>query len=106
MKKMCGIIFLLFCFVANAQKTDTNLQNEISDMLQGFHGNIGVYVYDLRKNRVAAINADTIYPTASIVKIPICIGVMHKIYKGNWQRFVNYNSFARLLIMDFLQFPF
>ena len=31
---------------------------------------------------MAAVNADTIFPTASMVKVPILIGVMHKIYNG------------------------
>ncbi len=82
MKKMFSIIFFILGFTSNAQKIDKHLQNEISGTIEGFHGNAGVYVYDLKKNRIAAINADTIYPTASIVKIPILIGAMHKIYNG------------------------
>jgi len=39
-------------------------------------------VHDLKKNKIAAIHADSIFPTASMVKIPIVIGVMDKITKG------------------------
>ena len=85
MKKLPGIIFLIVAFTANAQKTDKHLQNEISGIIDSFHGKVGVYVYDLKKNRIAAVNADTVYPTASIVKIPILIGAMHKIYDGQLQ---------------------
>lgn len=76
---------MITSFTAAAQKTDKKLQAQISDALNGFHGNMGVFVYDLTKNKIAAVNADTIYPTASIVKIPILIGVMHKIYNGELQ---------------------
>lgn len=85
MKQIMVCLFLIASFTAAAQKIDKKLQAQISDALNGFHGNMGVFVYDLTKNKIAAVNADTIYPTASIVKIPILIGVMHKIYNGELQ---------------------
>jgi len=65
-----------------AQKTDTHLQKKISELLKGFNGNVGVFVYEIRGNKIAAVNADTIFPTASMVKVPILIGLMHKIENG------------------------
>ncbi|MEP7319287.1 MAG: serine hydrolase, partial [Panacibacter sp.] len=47
-----------------------------------FNGNIGVYVHDLKHNKTVAVNADTIFPTASIVKLSILTGIMNKIEKG------------------------
>ncbi len=85
MRKCTWFIFLFFPFAVSAQKTDKQLQNEVANLLQGFNGQAGVYVYDLSKNKTIAINADTIFPTASMVKIPISIGVMHKIYNGELQ---------------------
>jgi beta-lactamase class A len=41
-----------------------------------------VYVKNLKNNKTVAINADTIFPTASMVKIPILIGTMDRINKG------------------------
>lgn len=64
---------------ANAQKTDKDLQSQINELVKGFHGTVGIFVHDLNKNRIAYYNADTIFPTASIVKIPIMIGIMNKI---------------------------
>lgn len=75
----------LCCFSINAQKTDKKLQKEIEQLLQGFNGNIGVYVHDLKKNKTAAVNQDSIFPTASMVKIPILIGIMDKIEKKELQ---------------------
>jgi len=64
---------------AIAQKTDKKLEKQIGDLVTGFHGTIGIYVHELKKNRVASFNADTVFPTASIVKIPIMIGIMDRI---------------------------
>ncbi len=83
MKRYCSLI-LLFSFLniaVTAQKTDKKLYSKVAELLQGFNGNVGVYIKDLKKDKVVAINADTIFPTASIVKIPILIGVMDKIDK-------------------------
>lgn len=82
MKKLIAFIFLFTSFFAHAQKTDKTLQNKITKLVEGFNGEVGVYVYDLTNNKIATVNGDTIYPTASMVKIPILIGVMHKINEG------------------------
>ena len=82
MKKLSLFVFLLVSIGTNAQKTDSRLQNEITNLIKDFKGDVGVYVYDMSKNKIAAVNADTIFPTASMVKIPIFIGLMHKIYNG------------------------
>jgi len=65
-----------------AQKTDKKLEQQLKQLISGFRGDVGIYVLDAKKNKTAAINADTVFPTASIVKIPIMIGVMDKIAKG------------------------
>lgn len=82
MKNLLILIFFLASINISAQKKDKHLQREIAELLKGFNGDVGVYVYDISKNKVATINADTIFPTASMVKIPILIGIMHKIYNG------------------------
>lgn len=82
MKKLLVFILLLVSISVAAQKTDYHLQNEITNLVKGFNGDVGVYVYDIPKNKITAVNADTIFPTASMVKIPIFIGLMHKIHNG------------------------
>jgi len=82
MRILLACIFSLVSISVAAQKTDKKLQNEISNLLQGFKGDVGVYVYDISKNKIATVNADTIFPTASMVKVPIFIGLMHKIHNG------------------------
>lgn len=80
----------LFCLplIAFSQKTDKKLQSKLQDAISGFNGDIGLYVKNLRTGKTVAINADTIFPTASIVKVPILLGIMDKINKGE----LNYDS--------------
>ena len=78
---------LLFCIAifslsAHAQKTDHKLQSQLQQAIAGFNGEVAVFVKDLKSGKIVAINADTIFPTASIVKIPILVGVMDKIEKS------------------------
>jgi beta-lactamase class A len=91
---LCIILICLYGQQVAAQHIDRKLQNQLESLVKGFHGDIGVYVKDLRKNRIAAINADTVFPTASIVKVPILIGLMDKMNRGelNYQQQLIYKD--------------
>lgn len=83
MRKIISVVLCLHCTIfLFGQKTDKKLQAKIEEAIKGFNGDIGVYVKDLRSGKTVSINADTIFPTASIVKVPILIGVMDKIQRG------------------------
>lgn len=82
MRFILAVSFLIIFTGAAAQKTDKKLEKQISALISGFRGDVGVYVHELKHNRIVSINADTIFPTASIVKIPILVGIMHKILAG------------------------
>jgi beta-lactamase class A len=83
---MRTFFLLLFLFAAivdaSAQKKDKKLQRQVEELLQGFNGDVGVYVKNLKNGKIVAVNADTVFPTASMVKIPILIGIMDKINRG------------------------
>jgi beta-lactamase class A len=81
-KILFAVAVICISLNATAQRTDKKLQKELQQMLSSFNGSIGIYVHDLEKNRIAAVNADSVFPTASMVKIPILIGIMDKIEKG------------------------
>lgn len=74
--------FLLGLQVCYAQKTDQKLKKKIEAVIKGFNGDIGIYVKSLKTGKIVAINADTVFPTASMVKVPILLGVIDKINKG------------------------
>src|SRR6476661_2049301 len=76
------LLSLLTFSKPHAQRQDKKLERNIQALIQNFNGSIGVYVKNLKNDKIVAINADTIFPTASMVKIPILIGLMDKINKG------------------------
>lgn len=74
------VVILLLCSGALlAQKSDAKLTAEIRELVNGFRGDIGIYIKDLKTGKTVTINADTIFPTASIVKVPILITIMNRI---------------------------
>lgn len=76
----CLSLFLLFSSISFAQNQD--LKKLLEKEASNFQGDVGIYVLHLQTKEEIAINADSIFPTASIVKVPILIGVMDKIEKG------------------------
>jgi beta-lactamase class A len=61
---------------------DAKLQKALDSLVAGFAGDVGVYVWHLKSGRSAAIRADELFPTASMVKVPILIGVYDRINRG------------------------
>lgn len=87
MKKYLAVLLLMGIGISvsnpsKAQHTDKKLLPHVKVLLDSFHGQAGVYIHDLAGNKTIAINTDTIFPTASMIKIPILIGIMDKIRKG------------------------
>lgn len=63
-------------------KTDRKLTEKLQKLVESFHGTAGVYVLNLKTHQEAAINADTLFPTASIIKVPILVAIFKKIQEG------------------------
>ena len=82
MKKLLAFIFVVALVPAQAQKVNKKLQHSLETLTTGFKGDVGIYVKDLHTGKTASINADSIFPTASMVKVPILIGIMDKLNKG------------------------
>jgi beta-lactamase class A len=79
--------YIIFCLlfyysVSPSGAQSSNLQTLLEKETKGFRGDVGVYVLNLETGEEAGINADSIFPTASIVKIPILVGIFDKIEKG------------------------
>jgi beta-lactamase class A len=82
MRKAIITFLCILPVLVQAQKTDKKLQGKLEEAIRGFNGDIGIYVKSLKTGKTVMINADTVFPTASIVKVPILVGVMDKIMKG------------------------
>lgn len=66
------------CLGQRPDELSVSLQRVADD----FRGKVGIYVRHLGTGQEVAINADTLFPTASMVKIPITIGIFDRIEKG------------------------
>lgn len=94
-------IFLSLFFVSATlcAQTDKKLTRLLHEAVEGFHGDVGIYVHHLKSNQTAAIHADSLFPTASMIKVSILCGLMDKIEKGELQ----YNQ--KLVYRDSLLYP-
>lgn len=84
MKRLLIAIFSLLSVLGFSQtqiRLDKKLQRKIDTLLIGFKGTAGIYIKNLKNGTSAGINYDTIFPTASMIKIPILLGIMEKIEK-------------------------
>ncbi|MFN8290149.1 MAG: serine hydrolase [Chitinophagaceae bacterium] len=81
MKILIVLFFSFSALYAPAQRPDHKLEKKLQEAIAGYNGDIGIYVKNLRTGKITAINADTVFPTASIVKVPILVGIMDRIEK-------------------------
>jgi beta-lactamase class A len=80
------LLSLLFLITSAAfAQTDARLTAKLQDAIKGFNGQVGIYVQNLKTGKTASINADTLFPTASMIKVSIQCGLMDKIEKGEMQ---------------------
>ena len=90
MKKIIFLCLFMVSVTGFTQNTemDLELQQKLEALVNDFKGDVGIYVKNLQTDKEIAINADTIFPTASIVKVPILVKVFDKIEKEE----LNYND--------------
>ena len=82
LKLVLILSFVSSFLFAQKEKTDVKLNQILTEMAKGFNGDVGIYVKNLKTGKVASLNADTIFPTASMIKVPITCGIFDKIEKG------------------------
>ncbi len=93
------LVILLFATFSAFSQADKKLTRQLEKLVEGFNGQVGIYVENLKNGKVAAINPDTLFPTASMIKVSIQCGLMDKIEKGELQ----YNQ--KLVYNDSLLYP-
>lgn len=84
---MLLIIFSLFSAYSNIkvdqrEEVDTALQARIVELIKDFRGDVGMYVRHLATGKSVSIRADELFPTASMIKVPILLTLFDKIQKG------------------------
>jgi beta-lactamase class A len=76
------LFFGLSTFQTIAQQQDQALTKRLTQLVSDFKGDIGIYVRHLKTGKTVMINADSVFPTASMIKVPITIGMFNKIETG------------------------
>jgi len=82
MKYLFPALILFISTQCYSQQHNKKLQKEISEVIKGYNGDVGIYIKGLKKGKTVFINADTIFPTASIIKVSILVGIMDKIRRS------------------------
>ncbi|MGV3538273.1 MAG: serine hydrolase [Rufibacter sp.] len=87
--RLVSLAFLLTLFASSSfaqraikEKTDAKLTQKLEALTKDFKGDVGIYVKHLKTGKTVAINADTLFPTASMIKVPIMVAMFDKIERG------------------------
>jgi beta-lactamase class A len=70
--------------VTARERPDARLQAQLNALVKGFGGDVGIYVRHLRSGRTAMIRPDELFPTASVIKVPILLGTFDAISRGQF----------------------
>ena len=90
-RQSIGLIFLFWSwssigFTSSRAQTnpsvDVKLQSMLKQTIEDFEGDVGIYVQHLPTGNTASIRADELFPTASLIKVPILLKVFDLIEKG------------------------
>ena len=65
-----------------ALKSDAALERDLRALAAQVRGDVGIYVRNLRTGRGVSIRADEVFPTASMIKVPIMIAVHDAVSRG------------------------
>jgi beta-lactamase class A len=62
--------------------TDTALAVRLDSIVRGFRGEVGIYVRHLPTGASVEIAADSVFPTASMIKVPILLTLYDQVARG------------------------
>ena len=80
-RRVAALFFFILLPLASSF-SQQHLDQKIRNAVEGFHGTVGVYVQNLKTGETVEINGDTLFPTASMIKVPILLSVFQKIEDG------------------------
>lgn len=76
---LSGVVYYVHSYHRNGQEKEKidadwqNLAQEIKNKLYNFPGNVGLVIKDLKNGKAILYNQDKLFPSASLVKIPIMV---------------------------------
>jgi beta-lactamase class A len=78
---------------------DRHLERSLQALSDSFDGRVGIYVRNLRTGVTAEVNADELFPTASMIKVPILLTLFDSLEHGSL------SVQQRLMYTDSLEYP-
>lgn len=82
MKRILFLLILFSLYSLPKLHAQSALESELRALVRDFKGVAGIYVEHLSTGETIAIQADSLFPTASMVKIPILVGIFAKLETG------------------------
>jgi beta-lactamase class A len=79
-RSILAAVFILT--VPSLLAAQSPLEQTIREVMSKLRGEAGVYIRHLKTGETIAVNADSLFPTASMIKVPILLGVFEKIERG------------------------
>jgi beta-lactamase class A len=81
----CCITLLVAACSGPANTPDFDrIENRINSLVEGFAGDAGIYVKHVPSGREFGVNADSLFPTASMVKVPIMVRIVEMVDQGQF----------------------
>lgn len=68
--------------ISPAEEAEAIEQN-LQALITHFQGDVGIYAKNLSNGQEIALNADTLFPTASMIKVPILLALFDRIQHGD-----------------------
>ena len=77
--ELLGIIVLTSC---QGPPESVTLATKLETRIAELDGEVGLYVHHLKKDHSVLINADELFPAASLIKLPILASLLNKVERG------------------------
>ena len=94
MRWVAGLLLLVGCQMPQQQRPDPQaLERDLRALTADFAGDVGLYVRSLDGTCEVALRADEVFPTASLIKVPIALGLLQRVQSGelDWKAPVPYD---------------
>jgi beta-lactamase class A len=68
--------------IAPAPAPGERLQEALAELAEGFDGIAGIHALRLRTGEEVSVRADEIFPTASMIKVPLLVALLDQVERG------------------------
>lgn len=79
-------VLVTLLLLAAAPLSAASLQSKVEDAVRSLRGTMGVAAKNLATGETVFVNADTPFPTASVIKVAVMVEVFHQIAEGRVRR--------------------